>query len=173
MSIRNFQEYTPKIEETAYIDEASTIIGKVCIGANSSVWPNAVIRGDVNEIHIGCNTNIQDGSILHCTHDGPYTPGGSPLLIGDNNTIGHLCMLHAATIKDFCLIGMSTTILDGAVIESHTLIGAGSLIPPGKHLDGGHLWLGNPVKKIRQLTQDELDNLAYSATHYIKLAHQY
>lgn len=163
----------PVIDSSAYIDEAATIIGKVSIGANSSVWPNAVIRGDVNEIQIGKNTNIQDGSILHCTHDGPYTPGGKPLIIGDNNTIGHLVMLHAATIRDYCLIGMNATLLDGCIIESQTFIGAGSLVPPGKHLESGYLWLGQPVKKIRKLTPDELDNLEYSAKHYAYLADSY
>lgn len=173
MPLRIYQNFSPKIHSSAYIDDAATIIGKVFIDANSSVWPNAVLRGDVNEIHVGCGTNIQDGSILHCTHDGPYTPGGRPLLIGDHNTIGHLCMLHAATINDYCLIGMSTIILDGAIIDNYTLIGAGSLVPPGKHLEGGYLWLGNPVKKIRKLTQDELDNLSYSAQHYVKLHQSY
>ena len=173
MTVRTYQHFSPKIHASAYIDDAATIIGKVFIGSSSSVWPNAVIRGDVNEIHIGSATNIQDGSILHCTHDGPYTTGGKPLIIGDNNTIGHLCMLHAATIKDFCLIGMSAIILDGAIIDSYNLIAAGSLVPPGKHLEGGYLWLGNPVKKIRKLTQDELDNLSYSAQHYVKLHKSY
>ncbi len=173
MSIRTFQHHSPQISESAYIDPDAIIIGKVSIGAESSVWPNAVIRGDVNHIHIGKGSNIQDGSVLHCTHDGPYTPGGTPLMIGDNNTIGHLCMLHAATIENNCLIGMNTTILDRALIKSHTLIGAGSLVPPGKQLESGYLWLGNPIKKIRLLTKDELDNLEYSAKHYIKLRSRY
>lgn len=173
MTIRTYQNHTPCIAATAYVDPAATVIGQVSIGSGSSIWPNAVIRGDVNTVEIGKNTNIQDGSILHCTHDGPYTPGGKPLIIGDNNTIGHLVMLHAATIKNYCLIGMNSTLLDGCLIESHTLIGAGSLVPPGKHLESGYLWLGHPVKKIRPLTQDELDNLAYSAKHYVRLAESY
>ncbi len=173
MTIRNYKEYKPQIAESAYIDEAATVIGKVKIGSHSSVWPNVVIRGDVNNITIGENTNIQDGSILHCTHDGPYTPGGQPLIIGNNNTIGHMGMLHGAIIDDNCLIGMNAVLLDGCHIESSTMIAAGSLVPQGKHLESGYLWLGQPVRKVRKLNQDELNNLKYSAEHYVKLAKSY
>jgi carbonic anhydrase/acetyltransferase-like protein (isoleucine patch superfamily) len=173
MTIRNFKEHKPQIDTAAYIDEAATVIGKVKIGKQSSVWPNVVIRGDVNNITIGENTNIQDGSILHCTHDGPYTPGGQPLNIGNNNTIGHMVMLHGATIEDYCLIGMNAVLLDGCHIESNTIRAAGSLVPQGKHLESGYLWLGQPVRKIRKLNQNELDNLIYSADHYVKLAKSY
>ena len=173
MTIRNFKEHKPQISSCAYIDDAATVIGKVTIGKQSSVWPNVVIRGDVNNITIGENTNVQDGSILHCTHDGPYTPGGQPLVIGHNNTIGHMVMLHGATIKDNCLIGMNAVLLDGCHIESNTMIAAGSLVPQGKRLEGGFLWLGQPVRKARKLSQQELDNLSYSAQHYIKLAKDY
>ena len=147
MTLRTFKQYKPQIDASAYIDEAATIIGNVSIGKDSSIWPNVVIRGDVNKIKIGANTNIQDGSILHCTHDGPYTKGGQPLIVGDNNTIGH--------------------------IESHTIIAAGSLVPQGKRLESGYLWLGQPVKKIRKLSPQELDNLQYSAKFYVNLAKEY
>lgn len=173
MTLRTFKQYKPQIDASAYIDEAATIIGNVSIGKDSSIWPNVVIRGDVNKIKIGANTNIQDGSILHCTHDGPYTKGGQPLIVGDNNTIGHMVMLHAATIEDYCLIGMNAILLDKCHIESHTIIAAGSLVPQGKRLESGYLWLGQPVKKIRKLSPQELDNLQYSAKFYVNLAKEY
>lgn len=173
MAIRSYLDYSPKIADSAYIDQAATIIGQVKIGEHCSIWPQVVIRGDVNYITIGHKTNIQDGSILHCTHDGPYTPGGQALTIGNNNTVGHMVMLHAATIENYCLIGMNSVLLDGCHIESHTFIAAGSLVPPGKRLESGYLWMGQPVKKVRKLTSEELDNLAYSANHYVKLAQAY
>jgi carbonic anhydrase/acetyltransferase-like protein (isoleucine patch superfamily) len=173
MNIRSFENNLPQIDRTAYIDAASTVIGNVKIGSNSSIWPNTVIRGDVNTITIGSNTNIQDGSILHCTHDGPYTSGGQGLVIGNNITVGHMVMLHAATIDDYCLIGMNAVLLDKCHIESYTLIAAGSLVPQGKRLESGFLWMGQPVKKIRHLNQDERDNIAYSAEHYVKLSKKY
>ena len=173
MSIRTYLNYQPNIDDSCYIDEAATIIGQVTIGKHCSIWPQAVIRGDVNHIKIGDYTNIQDGSILHCTHDGPYTKGGQQLIIGKYNTIGHLAMLHAAQIEDYCLIGMNTILLDKCQIGSHTLIAAGSLVPQNKILEPGYLWLGNPVKKIRKLSQMELDNIEYSAHNYAELAQNY
>jgi carbonic anhydrase/acetyltransferase-like protein (isoleucine patch superfamily) len=173
VSIESFNGVKPQLGNGVYIHPMATVVGNVCIGNDSSVWPNCAIRGDVNSISIGQNTNVQDNSVLHCTHDGPYTPGGIPLVIGDNVTIGHKACLHACTIGDHCLIGISAIILDGARIEPYTLIGAGSLVPPGKELDGGYLWLGNPIKKIRPLTKKERAHIDYSAKHYVRLKNQY
>ena len=173
MTIRSYLNHYPRIAETAHIDPAATIIGRVSIGENSSIWPNVVIRGDVNHISIGDYTNIQDGSILHCTHDGPYTPGGQALTIGSHVTIGHLAMLHAATIEDYCLIGMNAILLDKSHIEPYTLIAAGTLVPQGKRLEPGYLWMGQPAKRIRALNADERNNIEYSASHYHKLAQNY
>lgn len=171
--IRAFKHFKPTIADSAYIDDSAVIIGQVAIGALSSVWPLTVIRGDVNQIIIGDSTNIQDGSVLHGTHDGPYTPGGHALNIGDEVTIGHHVVLHGATIDNRCLIGMGAMVMDGAYIEANTLIGAGSLVPQGKHLEGGYLWLGRPVKKIRPLSSEEIANIAYSAQHYVRLMSHY
>lgn len=173
MSIEQFNEVSPTLGLGVYVHESATVVGEVTIGDECSVWPNCAIRGDVNSISIGKNTNVQDNSVLHCTHDGPFTPGGIPLVIGNNVTIGHKACLHACTINDFCLIGIGTIILDGAHLESYTLIGAGSLVPPGKKLDAGYLWLGNPIKKIRPLTEKEKDHIEYSAAHYVRLKNKY
>jgi len=174
MSIRSYREISPTIAGSAYVDEAAVVIGDVVIGDESSIWPMAVVRGDVNHIRIGDLTNIQDGSVLHVTHAHPAAPeGGYPLIIGNEVTVGHNVTLHGCTIGDRCLIGMGSIVLDGATLEPEVLLGAGSLVPPNKVLEGGHLWLGNPAKKIRPLTDAERDWFAYSARHYARLAGHY
>ncbi|MCK5901646.1 MAG: gamma carbonic anhydrase family protein [Cocleimonas sp.] len=171
MTIRPFENNTPEIEASAYIDPAAFVSGQTRIGAKSSVWPMAVLRGDVNKIQVGECTNIQDGAVLHVTHIHPdIENSGSPLIIGDDVTVGHNATLHACTIEHHCLIGMNSVVLDNALIESHVIIGAGSLVPPNKTLASGYLYFGNPIKKIRPLTAQEINFLSYSATHYVKLA---
>ena len=169
MTIRSFDGAIPNIAETAFIDDTALVIGNVSIGEHSSIWPMTVVRGDVHSIQIGKYTNIQDTSILHVTHDGEFSPGGYPLTIGDYVTAGHRVTLHACTVGDYCLIGMSATIMDGAVIGDKTIIGAGSLVPTGKQLEAGYLYVGSPVKRVRELNEKELAFLEYSATHYAKL----
>ena len=143
------------------------------LGEDVSFWPGAVARGDVNFIRIGARTNIQDGAVLHVTHDGPYSPGGAPLLIGSDVTVGHGAILHACTVGDLCLIGMHATVLDGAIVERGAMIGAGALVPPGKRVGAGELWLGNPARMARRLGAREQEQLAYSAQHYVRLKDQY
>jgi carbonic anhydrase/acetyltransferase-like protein (isoleucine patch superfamily) len=132
-----------------------------------------VVRGDVNRIEIGACTNIQDGTVVHCTHDGPYTPGGFATTIGSHVTIGHKAVVHACTVGDHCLVGMSCTVMDGAVLEPKVILGAGALVPPGKTLEGGYLWVGVPARRMRPLTERELESLTYSAQHYAKLKDRY
>jgi len=172
-NIRAFKKHLPEIAESAYIDPAAVVIGDVVIGADSSVWPMVAIRGDVNSIRIGERTNIQDGSVLHVTHDGPLAPGGFALSIGSDVTVGHKAVLHACTVEDKCLIGMGSVVLDGAVISSGCILGAGSVVSPGKVLEGGYLYLGTPARKIRELNQKEKDFLSYSAKHYVSLKNDY
>ena len=167
--IRSFENIMPTIDPSAYIDEQALVIGDVEIEADSSVWPFTVIRGDVNTIRIGARTNIQDNSVLHVTHDGPYNPGGFTLNIGDDVTVGHRVTLHGCDIKDACLIGMGAIIMDGAIVHAGTLVAAGSLVPPNKEVEGGYLWLGNPVKRIRELTTEERESIHYSAQHYLRV----
>lgn len=171
--MRNFGQFTPQIANRVYIDPQAAVIGRVTIGDDSSIWPMASVRGDVHDITIGKKTNIQDNSVLHATHPSIYNTEGFPLKIGDEVTVGHSVILHACTVGNQCLIGMGSIVLDGAIIQDHVLLGAGSLVPPGKVLESGHLWLGNPVKKIRPLTQTELEFFLYSANHYVKLKDQY
>lgn len=169
MTIRKFQGHTPKIHSSAYVDSTAVIIGQVSIGEDSSIWPMTVIRGDINIITIGDRTNIQDGSILHVTHDGKFSPGGAKLTIGNDVTVGHSVVLHACTLEDTCLIGIGSVVLDGAVVRSHAMIGAGSIVTGGKEIEGGYLWMGRPAKKIRALTEKEIEYLSYSSTHYAKV----
>ena len=172
-NIRGFESFTPQIDKTAFIDESSVVIGNVTIGEDSSVWPCCSVRGDIHAITIGARSNIQDGSILHVTHDSEYAPGGFRLTVGDDVTVGHKVVLHACTVEDQCLIGMGSVVLDGAVVQSGAMVGAGSLVPPKKVLEGGFMWLGSPVKKVRELTEKEKAFLKYSAQQYVKLKNRH
>lgn len=172
MAIRPFEHHCPDIAESAYVDEYGFVSGQVTIDSGSSVWPMAVLRGDVNVIRIGKKTNIQDGAVLHVTHASTeYTSEqGSPLVLGDEVTVGHNATLHACTIGNRCLIGMNAVVLDNAVLEDNVIVGAGSLVPPNKVLESGYLYIGSPVKQARALTEKEMAYFAYSAEHYVKLA---
>lgn len=172
-NIRSFKNIHPVIGDKVYIDSQACVIGKVNLGDDVSVWPMTVIRGDVSSISIGSRSNIQDGAVLHVTHGGPYSNGEGPLLIGEEVTVGHKAMLHACTIGDRCLIGMSSIVMDGAILENEILIAAGSTVPPNKHLEARSLYRGNPVQRIRDLSKEEIEMLAYSAKHYVKLKNEY
>jgi len=173
MSIRWFREHTPRLGARVFVDESAQVIGKVDLADDVSIWPMAVLRGDVNHISIGARTNIQDNSVLHVTHDGRYTPGGSPLLIGADVTVGHGVILHACTVGDACLIGMGAVVLDKAVIGKHALIAAGAVVSPGKIVEPGSLWVGNPARFVRLLSSAEIESLYYSAANYCKLKDEY
>jgi carbonic anhydrase/acetyltransferase-like protein (isoleucine patch superfamily) len=172
-NIRTFENHTPVIDETAFIDESAVVTGNVVIGKDSSIWPCCSVRGDIHSIVIGERSNIQDGSILHVTHDSEYAPGGNKLTVGSDVTVGHNVVLHACTVEDFCLIGMGSVVLDGSVVQRGAMVGAGSLVPPNKVLEGGYMWLGSPVKKVRELTEMEKSFLEYSAVHYVDLKNRH
>jgi carbonic anhydrase/acetyltransferase-like protein (isoleucine patch superfamily) len=173
-NLRPFRGVLPTLGARVWVDPAATVIGDVHLGDDTSVWPGTVIRGDVNHIRIGARTNLQDGTIVHVTHEGPYTrPGGFPTLIGDDVTIGHGAIVHACTIGNACLVGMGATVLDGAVLEDHAFVGAGAVVPPGKTVRSGELWLGNPAQLVRRLSEREIEQLYYSAKHYVRLKDEY
>ncbi len=173
MGIRKFNNISPKIGQSSYIDESAIVIGDVTIGNNVSIWPTTVIRGDVERIIIGDDTNVQDGSVLHVTHYGKFTDRGYPLTIGKGVTIGHRAVVHACTIGDYCLIGMGAIIMDGATVADYVMLGAGALVPAGKTLESGHLYVGAPAKMIRPLTDSEKEFLVYSSQHYVELKNKY
>jgi carbonic anhydrase/acetyltransferase-like protein (isoleucine patch superfamily) len=170
---RTFEGQAPNISASAWLDPACVVIGDVEIGEDSNIWPGVVIRGDINWIRIGCATNIQDGSILHNSHDGPFMPGGAPLSIGDRVTVGHKAILHGCEIGDDCLIGMGAVVMDRTIVEPGVMIGAGSLVPPGKTLQSGYLYTGSPARQARPLTEQEKAYFAYSATYYVQLARRH
>ncbi len=172
-NIRPFQQLQPAIDPTVWIDPSAVVIGDVEIAAEASIWPLVVVRGDIHSIKIGPRSNIQDGSVVHVTHDSRFNPGGFPVVIGSDVTVGHKVMLHGCSIGDNCLIGMGAIVLDGAVIEPRVILGAGSLVPQGRRLESGHLYLGSPAKKVRALTDQEQQFLDYVAGNYVKLAQQY
>lgn len=171
--VRVFENHVPNIDPSARVDPLALVIGRVSVGAQASLWPYVVARGDVNTISIGARSNIQDGTILHVTHAGPHTGEGFSLHIGAGVTVGHRAVLHGCRIADGCLIGMGAMVMDGAVVESQSIIGAGALVPPGKHLAGGGLWVGSPVRRARALTGAELALLEYSAEQYVRLQARY
>jgi carbonic anhydrase/acetyltransferase-like protein (isoleucine patch superfamily) len=160
---------TPKLGERVFVDPSAVVLGDVEIGDDSSVWPLVVIRGDMHRIRIGRCSSIQDGSVLHITHAGPYNPDGFPLIIGDHVTVGHQAMLHGCTIGNRVLVGMGAMIMDGAVVEDEVIVGAGSLVPPGKTLKSGYLYVGRPAKPQRELTEQERAFFTYTAENYSRL----
>ena len=174
MQIRPYRGILPTLGARAYIDPAACVIGDVVLGEDVSIWPFTVVRGDVNFIRIGDRTNIQDGTVIHVSHDGPHAKlGGFATRIGSDVTIGHKAVIHACTIEDAVLVGMGAIVLDGALVKKHGFVGAGALIPPGKVVGEGELWLGNPARKARLLTEAEIEALYYSAGHYVRLKDEY
>lgn len=169
MNVRRYQGITPKLGKRVFVDPSAVVLGDVDIGDDSSVWPLVVIRGDMHRIRIGRCSSIQDGSVLHITHAGPYNPDGFPLIIGDHVTVGHQAMLHGCTIGNRVLVGMGAMIMDGAVVEDEVIVGAGSLVPPGKTLKSGYLYVGRPAKPQRELTQQEREFFTYTAENYSRL----
>lgn len=168
-AIRSYQSHTPNLGKRVYVDPAAVIIGNVTLGDDCSVWPCAVIRGDMHTIRIGARTSVQDGAILHITHAGEFTQDGWPLTIGHDVTIGHSVNLHGCTIGNRVLVGIGSIVLDGAIVEDDVVIGAGTLVPPGKVLESGYMYMGSPCKQIRPLKESEKAYFTYSANNYVAL----
>ena len=173
MTVRAYLQHFPQLGERVYVDEAAVVIGKVVLADDVSIWPCAVLRGDVNHIHIGKRSNVQDGSVLHVTGGNSNQPAGSPLIIGEDVTIGHKVTLHGCTIGNRVLVGMGAIVLDDTIIEDEVIIGAGSLVPPRKRLSSGFLYMGSPAKAVRELTEQEKAFLTQSAQNYMTVAAHY
>lgn len=172
-NIRSFEGKRPCVAPDAWVDESAVVIGDVTLGAGASIWPHCVVRGDIHRIEIGAGTNIQDGSILHVSHDSRFMPGGAPVILHERITVGHQVVLHGCEIGELCLIGIGARVLDRVVIEPRTMLGAGALVPPGRTLVGGYLYLGAPARQVRALTDSEQEYLEYSAANYLRLAARY
>ena len=173
MPIAPYLDTAPQLAAGAYLHDSAQVIGSVRIGPDSSIWCNAVLRGDVNDIVIGHSTNIQDLAMGHVAHRTPHKPQGSPLVIGDYVTVGHSAILHGCRIGNDCLVGMGSIVMDDVVIEDLVMLGAGSLVPPGRRLESGFLYVGRPAEKVRALSDAEKAWLRYSAEHYVRVKNNY
>ena len=162
-----YGDQVPRIADDVFVATGAVVIGDTEIGAGSSIWFNAVVRGDVNEIRIGVRTNIQDGTIVHVTTDGHGT------YIGDDVTVGHNAIIHACTIHDRSLIGMGACLLDGVVVETGAMVAAGALVTPGKTIPTGQLWAGSPARFMRDMNMAGIAKIEESARHYAELARAY
>ncbi len=148
MAIENYEDFLPQIPKSAFIANSADVIGRVTLGEESSIWYNATLRGDINEIHVGYRSNIQDNAVLHLSDD-------HPCIIGDYVTVGHSAIVHAATIEDNVLIGMGAIILDGSIIGNGSLVGAGALVTGRSKIPPNSLVLGSPARVIRPLKEEE------------------
>lgn len=166
MFIEEYKGIKPTISKTAKIFPSAVVAGNVILGDNVSIWYNATVRGDMAAVHIGDNTNVQDNAVIH-------TNTGHPTVIGKNVTIGHSAIVHACTVEDNALIGMGSVILDGACIGEGSLVGAGCLVPPNKIVPKHTLVVGNPMRIIRELTEDEIEGSKINADHYFHLMNDY
>jgi len=162
--ISAYRHWNPEIAGSVFVANSAEVIGRVSVGSDSSIWYQAVLRGDVHDIKIGERSNIQDHATLHTSH------GISPCIIGNDVTVGHRVILHGCEVQDGCLVGMGSIIMDQAVLESGCLLAAGSLVPERKVLRGGYLYAGSPAREIRKLTDEEKTFLQRSATHYVELS---
>lgn len=172
-NIRPFEDKSPRIAQGAWVDETAVVIGDVSLGSGASIWPHCVVRGDIHRIEIGAETNVQDGCVLHVSHDSRFMPGGAPLILHERITVGHQVVLHGCEIGELCLIGIGARVLDRAVIQPRTMLGAGALVPPGRVLEGGYLYVGTPAQRSRTLTDRELEYLEYVAANYVSLAERH
>ena len=165
--IHKFKKFKPEIHQNCFIAGNADIIGRVRIEEAVSIWFGAVLRGDLNKIHIGKGSNVQDNSTIHVDADGPGT------VVGEYVTIGHNSVLHGCSIGSYSMVGMGAVVLEGAVVGEETIIGAGSLVTSNKIIPSGVLCIGSPAKVIRELTDEEKTALRKNAMDYIELANEY
>lgn len=173
MPLQSYKDHHPRVGKDVYVSAHALVIGDVVLADNVSVWPMTVVRGDVNSVCIGRDSNIQDGSVLHVSRPQEGLPDGAPLIIGEEVTVGHKVVLHGCTIGNRCLIGMGAIVMDKAQIGDEVLLAAGSLVPPGRSLDSGYLYQGRPARRVRSLTPDEIGGFTISAQHYVALKRDY
>ena len=166
MAIYQLGDHVPRLAAGAWVAEGADVIGNVELGEGASIWFGTVLRADNEPMIIGRRSNIQDGSVLH-------SDPGSPLIVGDDVTVGHQVMLHGCSIGDGSLVGIKAVILNGARIGKHCLVGAGSLVPEGKVYEDGWLIMGTPAKAVRQLTPEQLEGLKHGAEHYVENAQRF
>lgn len=170
---RSYRGTFPTLGKGVYIDQSAAIIGDITLADDVSIWPLVAARGDVNHITIGNRTNIQDGSVLHVTRKSANLPDGYCLIIGDDVTVGHKCMLHGCRLGNRILVGMGAIVMDNVDVEDDVIIAAGALVPPNKRLTSGYMYVGSPAKKARKLKPEEFEFLKKSAGYYVDLKNEY
>jgi carbonic anhydrase/acetyltransferase-like protein (isoleucine patch superfamily) len=163
----------PTLGTGAWVDPTALVIGDVVLGEHASVWPMAVVRGDVNHIRIGARSNVQDGSVLHVSRPYPGNDAGWPLLVGEDVVIGHKVVAHGCTLGNRVLVGIGAIVLDGVVVEDEVMIGAGAVVTPGKRLETGGLYVGSPARRVRELTPAEIARIPAMAGWYVELKREY
>ena len=173
MSLRPYRDWRPEVGARAWIDPAATVIGRVTLGEDVSLWPGVVLRGDVNPITIGARTNVQDGAVLHVGSSRLAGGDGIPCIVGEECSIGHAAVVHACTLGRRVLVGMGAIIMDGAEVGDECIIGAGALVTAGTRVPPRTLWVGSPARGRRPLEPKELAFLAESAAHYVALKDEY
>jgi carbonic anhydrase/acetyltransferase-like protein (isoleucine patch superfamily) len=173
MPTRPYRGVQPTLGAGVYVDPAAVVVGDVVLGRDVSIWPMAVVRGDVNYIRIAARSNVQDGSVLHVTRPFPGSEAGWPLIIGEDVVIAHGVTVHGCTIGHRVLVGIGAIVLDGAVVEDEVMIAAGTVVPPGKRLESGGLYMGNPARRARELSVAERARIPVMAGFYIDLKNEY
>jgi carbonic anhydrase/acetyltransferase-like protein (isoleucine patch superfamily) len=173
MPVKPYLGVHPKLGAGVYVDPTAVVIGDVELGEDVSIWPMVVVRGDVNLIRIGARSNVQDGSVLHVSRPYPGNDGGWPLIVGEDVVIAHKVVVHGCTIGNRVLVGIGAIVLDGVVVEDDVTIGAGAVVTPGKRLESGGLYLGNPARRARELTPAELARIPIIASWYVNLKKDY
>lgn len=173
MTIRSYKGVFPELASGVYVDDSAVLVGDITLAEDVSIWPLVAARGDVNYIRIGARSNVQDGSVLHLSRPSANKPAGSPLIIGEDVTVGHKVMLHGCTLGNRILVGMGAIVMDDVIVEDDVIIGAGSLVPPGKTLTSGYLYVGSPVKQARKLYDTEIAFLKQSSLNYVQLKNEY
>ena len=176
-NILTYRGITPKIDSSSFIASTAIVSGDVVIGKNVGIWYGCVLRGDVEKIRIGDDTNIQDNTIIHVTRanhaQNKTGDEGAPTIIGKGVTIGHSAIIHACIIEDYAFIGMGSIMMDLAKVESYGMLAAGAVLTPGKIVKSGQIWAGNPAKYFRDLTEAEKNYIKISAENYMDLAREY
>ncbi len=168
-----FMQLQPSLGARVFVSPQAHVSGAVSLAEDVSIWPMAVLRGDVNRITIGARCNIQDNAVLHVTHEGPDTPEGGPLILAEDVTVGHSAILHACSIGPRCLIGMGAIVMDKVELAAEVMIAAGAVVTPGTKVPSRTLWKGNPARQSRELSEREIRMLRYSAEHYVRLKDLY
>ena len=173
MAIRPYRGIVPTLHPGAWVDETAVVIGDVELGADVSVWPFVLIRGDVNKVRIGARSNVQDATIIHVSRPHPGNEAGWATILGEDVVVGHRVSLHGCRIADRVLVGIGAIVLDGVEVESDVIIGAGAVVTPGKRLESGYLYVGSPARRSRELTPQERARIPKMARDYVTLKGEY